>query len=269
MDWNAHRYKALCDVIKVRDGDTIEVARTDGSVEAIRWPAHNAPELGTPYGEEAKARLAQLLAAARMRVLCVSFDEVTTLSGDRVRRHPLYEDPARPGVWINAAVVLAREGLTFAFPAKDQTGQNKAVNAACLDAMARGVGLWSRPDPGLQVRADYNPEGSDAGAETITVTNLGTTDRSIGRHSVRLSDAWGPQQRGFIFPDTAHLLPGETGRVEIRPGKHTHNVWRWDYGNGQLALPMNNPDPDTGNGDLVAFLDPTGHPLAWHAWLPT
>ncbi len=220
MDWNAHRYKALCDVVGfddksdgIRDGDTIEVKRSDGSREAIRWPAHNTPELGMPYGAEAKARLRQLLTAAGMRVLCCSFDAVTTLSGDRVRRHPLYEDPAHPGVWVNAAVVLAREGLTFAFPAKDQTGQNKAVNRACLDAMARGVGLWSRPDPELRVRATPNPEGSDAGEEYLLVTNLGTRDRSLGGYSVRLSDAWGPQQRGFVFPDTAHLLPGETGRV--------------------------------------------------------
>ncbi len=268
MDWSAWNFTALADVTHTRDGDTIEVVYSDGTTEAIRWPAHNTPETGMPFGAEAKARLVQLLASAKNRVMCASFEEVTGLSGGRTRRHPLFEDPTKRGRWINAAVILGSEGLTYPFPSKDQWSFNKAVNRACLDAMSRKVGLWAEPDPDFKVVGFYNPSGADAGLEYIEVTNVGTKDRPLGGWSVRLSDAWGPQQRGFVLPETAHILPGKTARVSIKPGTDTHDEWFWDYGAGVLVQPMNNRNEETGNGDMVALLRPSGVPAAWDTWLP-
>ncbi len=276
MDWNAHKWKAGADVTNVRDGDTIEVTLRDGTDAVIRWPGQNTPEKSMPYGMDARARLEGLLDRVHMDVLCVAFDRGGSLSGDRVRWHPLYEDPTAPGRWVNAAVVLGHEGLTVPFPQKEETAFNKAINAACLGAMERKVGLWSDPDPRLRIRATFNPSGGDAGGEYLDVTNLGTTDRPIGGWSVRLSDAWGPEQRGYVFPDDAHIPTGRSVRVRIRPGDDTHHPRQeihteffWDYGDGGLALPMNNPDPVTGNGDMAILLRPEGVPAAWHTWLPT
>ncbi len=269
MDWDAFGFKALADVTNVRDGDTIEARYADGTVEAVRWPGQNTPEKSMPFGMEAKGRLEELLERARMRVLCLSFEKATTLSGDRTRRHPLYEDPTRPGHWVNAAVVLGREGLTVPFPSKDQWAFNKAISRACLDAMGRNVGLWSRPSSGLRVRATFNPAGGDAGGESIDVHNTRDTAREIGGSSVRLSDAWGPEQRGFVFPDGASIPANGSVRVRLRPGRHTDREFFWDYGEGKPALPMNNPDETTGNGDMAIFLRPDGIPASWHCWLPT
>ncbi len=276
MDWNGHKWKALADVMNVRDGDTIDVMLSDGTSNAIRWPGQNTPEKSMPNGMEARTRLVELLTAADMRVLCVAFDRGGSLSGDRVRWHPLHEDPTAPGHWVNAAVILGREGLTVPFPQKEEWAFNKAINAACLDAMERKVGLWSQPDSGLRVRATFNPEGGDAGNEYLDVTNVGNADRPIAGWSVRLSDAWGPEQRGYVFPDGAHVPAGRTVRVRIRPGDDTHHPRQeihaeffWDYGEGNLALPMNNPDDATGNGDMAILLRPDGTPAAWHTWLPT
>ncbi len=268
MDWDAFGFKALADVTNVRDGDTIEARYADGTVEAIRWPGQNTPEKSMPFGMEAKGRLEELLARAQNRVLCLSFEKATTLSGDRTRRHPLYEDPAKPGRWVNAAAVLGREGLTVPFPSKDQWAFNKAINAACLDAMERKVGLWSRPSSGLRVRATFNPAGGDAGQESIDVHNTRDTAREIGGSSVRLSDAWGPEQRGFVFPDGASIPAHGSVRVRLRPGRHAGREFFWDYAEGGLGLPMNNPDDRTGNGDMAIFLRPDGIPAAWHTWLP-
>ncbi len=269
MDWNAHKWKALADVTNIRDGDTIEVRLANGTDAVIRWPGQNTPETGMPYGPEAKAELTGLLLAARMRVLCVAFDRGGSLSGDRVRWHPLYEDPAAPGRWVNAAVVLGREGLTVPFPQKEEWSFNKAINAACLDAMERKVGLWSRPSRTMRVRAMFNPGGGDAGEEYLDVTNRGTEARSLAGWSVRLSDAWGPEQRGFMFPDSARVPAGQSVRVWLHPGRHTRTGFHWDYGEGTQVLPMNNPDETTGNGDMAILLRPDGTPAAWHTWLPT
>ncbi len=271
MDWNEFKFKSLRDVTNVRDGDTIEVKRSpsDGAVP-IRWPGQNTPEKSMPYGMEAKGRLEELLGGARMRVLCVAFDEGGSLSGaDRVRWHPLYEDPARAGRWVNAAVVLGREGLTVPFPQKEEWAFNKQINAACLDAMERNVGLWSRPSAGLRVRATFNPAGGDAGQESVDIHNTRDTKREIGGSSVRLSDAWGPEQRGFVFPEGASIPANGSVRVRLRPGWHTEREFFWNYAEGGLGLPMNNPSDETGNGDMAIFLRPDGIPAAWHTWLPT
>ncbi len=271
MDWNELRFKSLRDVTNVRDGDTIEVKRRAGDKAVpIRWPGQNTPEKSMPFGMEARARLVELLSAAEDRVLCVAFDEGGSLSGeDRVRWHPLHEDPTRAGRWLNAAVILGREGLTVPFPQKEEWAFNKQINAACLDAMERNVGLWSRPSSGLRVRATFNPAGGDAGQEYIDVYNTRDTEREIGGSSVRLSDAWGPEQRGFVFPDGASIPANGSVRVRLRPGRHTGREFFWNYADGGLALPMNNPDDKTGNGDMAMFYRPDGIPAAWHTWLPT
>ncbi len=265
MDWNALKFKTLRYVTNVRDGDTIEVS----GLRAIRWPGQNTPEKTMPYGMEARARLVELLGSAGNLVLCVAFDEGGSLSGDRVRWHPLYENPNRAGQWVNAAVILGREGLTIPFPQKEEWSFNKEINAACLEAMASKVGLWSQPSETLRVAATFNPLGGDAGEEYIDVTNHRKTPRDIGGCSVRLSDAWGPDQRGFIFPDGASIPANGSVRVRLRPGKHTSREFFWDYGGGTLTLPMNNPDPVTGNGDVVIFLRRNGIPAAWDTWLPS
>ncbi len=53
-------------VVRVADGDTIEVRSTDGEPQRVRFHGIDAPELGQAYGRAAKRELAELVAGANV-----------------------------------------------------------------------------------------------------------------------------------------------------------------------------------------------------------
>lgn len=57
------------DVLSVHDGDTIRVQPADGKAVSIRVYGVDCPELGQPYGTEARDLTAQLLLGKRVEVI--------------------------------------------------------------------------------------------------------------------------------------------------------------------------------------------------------
>ena len=57
------------DVLTVHDGDTVRVQPADGAAVSIRVYGVDCPELGQPYGAEARNMTAQLLKGRRVEIL--------------------------------------------------------------------------------------------------------------------------------------------------------------------------------------------------------
>ncbi|GAB1254601.1 thermonuclease family protein [Desulfovibrio falkowii] len=57
------------DVLTVHDGDTVRVQPADGKAVSIRVYGVDCPELGQPYGTEARDLTAQLLLGKRVEVI--------------------------------------------------------------------------------------------------------------------------------------------------------------------------------------------------------
>ena len=55
------------DVLTIHDGDTVRVQPADGAAVSIRVYGVDCPELGQPYGTEARNLTTQLLNGRRMR----------------------------------------------------------------------------------------------------------------------------------------------------------------------------------------------------------
>lgn len=57
------------DVLTVHDGDTLRVRHEDGAVATIRVYGVDCPELGQPYGAEARDMTAKLLSERRVEII--------------------------------------------------------------------------------------------------------------------------------------------------------------------------------------------------------
>jgi endonuclease YncB( thermonuclease family) len=120
------------EVVAVKDGDTIEVLRT-GRAVTVRLHGIDAPEMGQPFGRNAKQAASKYVFGKSVRVEVKDVDRYGRLVG-RVRVQ---------GGSLNA--MLVRDGLAWWY-------RRYAPNDAELQRLQRQArnanrGLWSRPSP--------------------------------------------------------------------------------------------------------------------------
>lgn len=123
-------------VVRVIDGDTLVVA-SQGKQINVRLARIDAPELGQPFGQEAKSALEGLTIGREVVVTGKPHDKYGRM---------LAEVRTKAG---NVNIVLVRSGLAWAYRTDTQPAESSA-EAAQAEATRAGMGLWAKPsiEPG-------------------------------------------------------------------------------------------------------------------------
>lgn len=121
-------------VVKVLDGDTIEVLQSTSERSRIRLSGIDAPEKNQAFGQRSRQFLSSRLA-----------QQLVTISGNETDRYGRLLGT----VWLNGQDVNAlqvQNGMAWAY-----RYQGKASNSAYLameqEARKQKKGLWTDPDP--------------------------------------------------------------------------------------------------------------------------
>lgn len=119
-------------VVRVHDGDSLTLVGVDGLEISVRLRGIDAPELGQPYGYDAKQALQSLLTAGTVG-----------LSEPKKGKYGRYVADVYLGdTWVNQAMVA--EGHAWC----DQVNSfNRTLYSAEQQAKAKGRGLWALPTP--------------------------------------------------------------------------------------------------------------------------
>lgn len=135
-------------VVKVSDGDTIQVVTVDGTKLKSRLYGIDAPETpkvnrrtgkvnkpGQPYGEEAERALAQKIAGKTVRLEIMDIDQYKRMVGRIIL----------DGRDINREMV--REGWAWAYKRYLQSPYASEYIGAEKQARAARLGLWQQGNP--------------------------------------------------------------------------------------------------------------------------
>ena len=119
-------------VVRVHDGDSLTLVGADGLEISVRLRSIDAPELGQPYGYEAKQALQSLLKSGPV-----------SLSQPEKGKYGRYVADVYFGdTWVNQAMVA--EGHAWC----DQVNSfNRTLFSAEQKAKAQAAGLWALPTP--------------------------------------------------------------------------------------------------------------------------
>jgi endonuclease YncB( thermonuclease family) len=119
-------------VVRVHDGDSLTLVGADGLEISVRLRGIDAPELGQPYGYEAKQALQSLLKSGTVG-----------LSEPEKGKYGRYVADVYLGdTWVNQAMVA--EGHAWC----DQVNSfNRTLYSAEQQAKSEGRGLWASPTP--------------------------------------------------------------------------------------------------------------------------
>ncbi|EMZ5627905.1 TPA: thermonuclease family protein [Enterobacter asburiae] len=119
-------------IVRVLDGDTVEVLETGNRLTRVRLAGIDAPEKSQPFGQRSRQELTSMVAQRNV-----------TITGEETDRYG-----RRLGtVWLGATDVNAaqiRKGLAWVYR---YHGKPVRPDYAVLEAEARrqSVGLWSEP----------------------------------------------------------------------------------------------------------------------------
>ena len=264
------------EVVEVHDGDTIEVDIADRSrrtfdvrliavqaMEQSRYSRVASRRRGQCHSLEATAYLERLIKRARGRVRLSTSLAVTDFKG-RLKRSVAVRLGGR---WQDVGLSLIRAGHALWLPSDDDTGRNRAYNAAQQQAALRGRNLWDPDHCGngpaqevpVRIWAHSDPIGIDqrkVDGEWLKVRNLSTSQPlDLGGWWVRDSHI-----RRFTFPAGTTLAPGATATVHTGPGTRTGTTFYW----GQAKPTFENADaPGKDLGDGAYLFDPKGDLRAW------
>lgn len=119
-------------IVRVLDGDTVEVLETDNRLTRVRLAGIDAPEKSQPFGQRSRQELSSLVAQRTVTVTGEDTDRYGRLLGT---------------VWLGETDVNAgqiRKGLAWAYR---YHGKPARADYALLEAEARqhAIGLWSVP----------------------------------------------------------------------------------------------------------------------------
>ncbi len=256
--------------VTILDGDTADIVYPDGREERVRVPSLNTLESGEKGAGWATKRAMELFAGGYGRAYAREF-ESKAVDGRRYRRRLFY--PVTPtGPWRSLAVTLCAEGLAFPFPNAEEPDDNKACFEGAKQAAAVRKGIWNPeafvegPPVNLSLEVMVNPSGSDVRGEYVRITNRGSRSVPMRGWRVRSFGPDGPlpKQRGYGFPDRAHIHPGKTLTLFTHKGEDDpgRNVWFW----GTDGHKFTNPDPDLGTGDGVVVCDPLDNIRLFRIW---
>ncbi len=239
-------------VVRVVDGDTLEVRLRSGRVESVRLVGINAPESGECLSARATARLGDLVGAGPLRL---ERDESDRDQYGRLLRHVYAADR-----WVNEALVDAGLAVSRAYP--PDTNRQAALDAAQARAQAAERGQWA-PDacgPAATARIRVGTVRTDPpGDESITPNEEWIEVVNAGGQAVDLT-GWGIRDESasnrFSFPPGFRLGPGAT--VRIRTGCGADNARELHWCSRGSAV-WNN------DGDTVFVTDPSGNVVARRA----
>jgi endonuclease YncB( thermonuclease family) len=123
-------------VVKVTDGDTVQVLDASKRLYKIRLSGIDAPETGQAYGRKAKAYLLQLVARKRVQVEWNKRDRYKRIVGKIIH----------DGRDVNLAMVRAGLAWWYRKYAREQSPADRRLYEAAEDrARADRVGLWADP----------------------------------------------------------------------------------------------------------------------------
>lgn len=119
-------------IVRVLDGDTVEVLETGNRLTRVRLAGIDAPEKSQPFGQRSRQELSSLVAQRTVTVTGEDTDRYGRLLGT---------------VWLGETDVNAeqiRKGLAWAYRYHGKPAQ---ADYALLEAEARqhATGLWSVP----------------------------------------------------------------------------------------------------------------------------
>jgi endonuclease YncB( thermonuclease family) len=125
-------------VTRVSDGDSITVANETGLQHKIRLKGIDTPELGQPYGTEAKDFMRSRVDQQQVCIEGTEFDRFNRLLGTVF----LGNDN------INLKIIQAGYAWHYKFFQDEQTPKNRqAYSDAEEQARLDNIGLWIEPDP--------------------------------------------------------------------------------------------------------------------------
>ncbi len=256
--------------VEILDGDTADITYWDGRTERARVPSLNTLESGEKGADWATNRARKLFAGGYGRAYAREFDS-KAVDGRRYRRRLFY--PVTPtGPWRSLAVTLCAEGWAFPFSNADEPDDNKACFAGARAAAAIRKGIWNPeafgegPAAHLSLEVMINPSGSDVRGEYVRITNRGSRSVPLRGWRVRSFGPDGPlpKQRGYGFPDRAHIHPGKTLTLYTHKGEDDfdRNVLYW----GTDGHKFTNPNPEINSGDGVVVCDPLDNIRLFQIW---
>jgi endonuclease YncB( thermonuclease family) len=136
-------------VVRVVDGDIVDVLEDTGTQHEIRLSGIDAPERGQPFGRRSRERMAELVAGKDVEVGWYKRDRWGRLIGQVWVATPECRTEPCPKT-LNAGLALITSGLAWHFKryAHEQTEEDRERYAfAEEEARARKAGLWRDPDP--------------------------------------------------------------------------------------------------------------------------
>lgn len=234
-------------VIVIKDGDTVDIRREDGSRETIRLIGVNAPERGECWGPEATRVLGALIPLGSEVGMTTDVSDRDQF--DRLLRY----------LWVGSMSVneeLVRRGAVIARRYPPDTALSPRFEAAQTRARDDQAGLWAPDACGGASDADvriielrHDAEGDDnenLNDEWIRIRNEGDTPVDLTRWGIKDESA----TNRFIFPSGYILAPGEIVTVYTGCGDAFETSLYWC----SVGSAVWNNDGDT------AFLtDPTGN----------
>jgi len=136
-------------VVRIDDGDSLEIRNHVGQRYRVRLLGIDAPERAQPYAQVARRNLARL---ARGRAVVISYDSVDKYG--RLLAWVYVDD----GASVNLLQVRAGLAWHYALPGQPWTVNDDVLARAERDARAARLGLWARsnPVPPWQYRRDHH-----------------------------------------------------------------------------------------------------------------
>jgi endonuclease YncB( thermonuclease family) len=134
----AHAETLSGKVVRILDGDTVEVLDANRRTQRVRLAGIDAPESKQPFGAKAKRALSELVAGETLTIDWHKRDRYDRLVGTLML----------DGANVNLALVSAGYAWWYREYAGEQSSTDRRLYEAAEKAARRdGVGLWADPRP--------------------------------------------------------------------------------------------------------------------------
>lgn len=235
-------------VVRVVDGDTLDVVLPGGGEERVRILGINSPERGECLADGATAALQELVGGGQVDLVSDRSDR------DRYGRLLRYVETDDGDV----GAALVRDGFAVVRVSEPDTARAAPLRAAEAEARRAGRGLWDATACGPAavgaegmrvVRLRLDAEGDDSqnlNDEWVEVRNDGAAPVDLTGWRVRDESA----SNRFDFPDGFTLAPGIRVRIRSGCGEPTASELFWCAAGAAI---WNN------DGDTAFLLDPAGN----------
>jgi endonuclease YncB( thermonuclease family) len=174
----AGRHDVSGRVVRVMDGDTVEVLDINRNTHRIRLSGIDAPERGQAFGNRAKQALSSLVGGKHVMVIADKRDRYQRLIGKIITEGK------------DANLALVRDGMAWWFRkyAHEQSPRDRTLyKAAEEQARKKKIGLWrdTNPLPPWEYRSQPKPSLKNLKKECPCSSNAICTGPHGGRFCIR------------------------------------------------------------------------------------